>query len=197
MVHGRVLISCDLWPLTSRLGPIYLFDEPVGPQTAGAIHKVGPSYFGSFQAPVLGDTSVSSIPYFEFPCKIITHPPAAAKIALLRAGAGSHAKTRGFTQAVNPPTTSSSTQKHADVRTFTRWFEPGKIINQSGTSLYNDVLFSSPLCCLPGQLVILCLHWYLKTESCLECQPLLLPPRPWLNSARPTLPSTLPPSLER
>jgi hypothetical protein len=47
--------------LLVRLGPTYLFDEPVGSQTAGVIHKLGPSYFGSFQAPVLGDTSLSSL----------------------------------------------------------------------------------------------------------------------------------------
>ena len=42
-----------------RFGPIFLFEDPISVQTVSYMYKLGPSYFGSFQAPVLGDTSVS------------------------------------------------------------------------------------------------------------------------------------------
>lgn len=44
-----------------RLGPLFMFEEHISSQTAGLIYKLGPSYFGSFQAPVIGGTSVSSL----------------------------------------------------------------------------------------------------------------------------------------
>ena len=44
-----------------RLGPTFLFEDPVSAAVVQSIHKLGPCYFGSFQAPVLSQ-NVSSSP---------------------------------------------------------------------------------------------------------------------------------------
>ena len=45
-------------PLVYRLGPTFLFDDPMVSNTVKNMYKLGPSYFGSFQAPIM-ENSVS------------------------------------------------------------------------------------------------------------------------------------------
>lgn len=41
--------------LTYRLGPTFLIEEHLSPGVISTIVKLGPSYLGSFQAPILQD----------------------------------------------------------------------------------------------------------------------------------------------
>ncbi len=40
-------------PLVYRLGPTFLFDEPMAASSVKSMYKLGPSYYGSLQAPII------------------------------------------------------------------------------------------------------------------------------------------------
>ena len=52
--------------LTYRLGPMFLFEEHLSSGTIHTIYKLGPSYFGSFQAPILQDAVSEMIDIISF-----------------------------------------------------------------------------------------------------------------------------------
>ena len=47
--------SLLLLPPPPSLGPTFLFEDPVSASVVTQMYKLGPSYFGSFQAPILDD----------------------------------------------------------------------------------------------------------------------------------------------
>lgn len=48
-MHTRTLAHAD------RLGSVFLFEDPLPSNVVQHVYTLGPSYYGSFQAPVLQD----------------------------------------------------------------------------------------------------------------------------------------------